>query len=399
MKTYQYLIIGGGMTADAAVRGIREVDADGSIGIVTAEPDPPYFRPPLTKSLWTQGKSLDDIWCGTEARGAEITRNTEITGLDPDEKRATDGEGEVYRFDKVLLATGGAPRRLPIGNDHIVYYRTCQDYRKVRAATRGVEHVAVFGGSFIGSEIAAALSINGKRVTMVFPESDIGGRLLPHAFAPGLTRYYETRGISVQSGCKPSRVATRERGYEITVENGVTFEADLLIAGIGIVPNTGLAEACGLKVDNGVVVDAHCRTKHPDVFAAGDAANFHNPALDCRRRVEHEDNALTMGACAGRNMAGETQPYEHLPYFYSDLFDVGYEAVGETDGSLEAITDLGEDPEAKGPIFYLKNGRVRGVVFWNIFGKVDAGRELIAAPGPYDREALRAWSRERLASD
>jgi NADPH-dependent 2,4-dienoyl-CoA reductase/sulfur reductase-like enzyme len=396
MKQYKYLIIGGGITADAAVKGIREVDESGTVGIISAEPDPPYARPPLSKDLWTNDKKIDDIWCGTEQKGAEIISATRALSLDPGKQEVTDDHGEVYRYERLLLATGGTPRRLPVGDDEVIYFRTCGDYRLLRAICEDADRFAVLGGGFIGAEIAAALKINDKQVTMVFPEAAICGRLLPSEFAAALSRYYEDRGVTIVAGRKPSAIDAEKGVLGVHLENGHMFSVDGIVAGIGIEPNTKLADDAGFDVDNGIIVDEQLRTKHPHVFAAGDVANFANRLLGKRLRVEHEDNALTMGRTAGRNMAGEEQPYHHLPYFYSDLFDIGYEAIGETDPSLETITALRE-PEEKGCIFYMKGERVRGVVFWNVFDKVDAGRELIAAPGPHDQEGLRAWEKERLA--
>jgi NADPH-dependent 2,4-dienoyl-CoA reductase/sulfur reductase-like enzyme len=396
MKQYRYLIVGGSMTADAAVKGIRQVDESGSIGVIGAEADPPYKRPALSKDLWTKDKTIDDIWCATEAKGAEIVRATRAMSLDPGKKEVLDDKGEMYRYEKLLLATGGTPKRLPFGEDQVIYYRTCQDYRRLRALTKGNRRFAVFGGSFIGSEIAAALAVSDREVTMIFPEANVAGRFLPAVLAQAMTEYYEKRGVRVLTGRKPSGINFEEGVFGIRIENGQELAVDGIVAGLGIAPNTRLAAEAGLDVDNGIVVDEQLRTKHPDVFAAGDVANFHNPVLDRRLRVEHEDNALTMGKTAGRNMAGEAQPYHHLPFFYSDLFDVGYEAVGETDASHDIVTEL-RHPENKGVIFYMKGERVRGVVFWNAFEKVDAGRELIAAPGPHTADDLKSWARERLA--
>jgi NADPH-dependent 2,4-dienoyl-CoA reductase/sulfur reductase-like enzyme len=154
---------------------------------------------------------------------------------------------------------------------------------------------------------------------------------------------------------------------------------DIVVAGLGIQPNVELAEQAGLRVDNGIVVDELLRTSAPDIFAAGDVANFANPALGIRMRVEHEDNANSMGAAAGRAMAGQGTPYTHLPFFYSDLFALGYEAVGELDPRLDVVSDW-KEPFREGVVYYLKDGRVRGVLLWNIFGKVDAARALIGKP-------------------
>jgi NADPH-dependent 2,4-dienoyl-CoA reductase/sulfur reductase-like enzyme len=160
------------------------------------------------------------------------------------------------------------------------------------------------------------------------------------------------------------------------------IEADGVVAGIGVEPNIELAQAAGLEVENGIRVNASLRTNQEGIYAAGDAASFHNPALDKWLRVEHEDNANTMGRLAGRAMAGETVSYDHLPSFYSDLFELGYEAVGEVDSRLETVADW-KQPYREGVVYYLREGRVRGVLLWNVWDQVDAARQLIADPGPF----------------
>ena len=178
MAHFTYLIVGGGMTADAAVRGIRAVDASGSIGLISTEPEPPYNRPPLSKKLWT-GKPFDSIWRKTEARGATLFLGRTAQTLDPANKRVVDEQGTVYTYDKLLLATGSTPRRLAFGGDQVIYFRTVQDYRRVRDVAERGQHFAVIGGGFIGSEMAAALAMNGKQVTMIFPDEAIGARVYP----------------------------------------------------------------------------------------------------------------------------------------------------------------------------------------------------------------------------
>lgn len=396
MKQYKYLIVGGGMTADAAVKGIRQKDASGPIGIIGAEPHPPYKRPPLSKGLWTKKKTIDDIWCGTEEKGADLVGGTCAVSLDVGKKEVGDERGAVYRYEKLLLAVGGSPRVLPFGSEHAIYYRNLEDYRRLHELSEARDAFAVLGGGFIGSEIAAALAMNDRSVTMIFPEAAVGTRMLPSGLARAMSNYYEQHGVTIVPGRKPSSIDADGDGYAVRLESGHVLAVDAVVAGIGITPNTELAAAAGLDVNNGIVVDELLRTRHPDVYAAGDVANFYNPSLGRRMRVEHEDNALTMGAMAGRNMAGESEPYRHLPYFYSDLFDVGYEAVGETVPSHEVITDI-QAPTDKGIIFYVQDERVRGVLFWNIFGKVSNGRDLIAAPGPHNKESLKAWAKETLA--
>jgi NADPH-dependent 2,4-dienoyl-CoA reductase/sulfur reductase-like enzyme len=160
------------------------------------------------------------------------------------------------------------------------------------------------------------------------------------------------------------------------------------VAGIGIKPNIDLARAAGLKVEEGILVDELLQTSQPGIYAAGDAAEFYNPALGKRLRVEHEDNANSMGRQAGRNMAGAGESYTHLPFFYSDLFDLGYEAVGELDSRMETFADW-KDPFKKGVIYYLKDGRVRGVLLWNVWEAVPAATALIAEPGPFQPADLK----------
>jgi NADPH-dependent 2,4-dienoyl-CoA reductase/sulfur reductase-like enzyme len=395
MKEYKYLIAGGGMTADAAVKGIREKDDKGSIGLITTESDTPYARPPLTKDLW-QGKSIDDIWLGTAAKGTEIIQGRSVASVDPDQRTVEDDAGVKYTYQRLLLATGGTPKRLPFDSNSTIYYRTAADYRKLKEMTENGSSFVVFGAGFIGSEIAAALAMNGKEVTMVFPEGGVGGLIFPEKLSGSLNSYYRDKGVNVITSCKPSEIKDQGAACVVRLENSRELRADGIVAGLGITPNTELADSCGLEVQNGIVVDEQLRTARDDIFSAGDAANFYNPLLDARIRVEHEDNALTMGETAGRNMAGADEVYHHLPFFYSDLFDAGYEAVGKISSSYKTITDV-KGPEDKGPVFYMEGDRVRGVVFWNIFGKVDAGRELIAAPGPHTEDGLRSWAKERLS--
>ncbi|WP_083960627.1 FAD-dependent oxidoreductase [Methylomonas lenta] len=216
---------------------------------------------------------------------------------------------------------------------------------------------------------------------------NIGAALFPHDLNQFLNDYYRSKGVEVMSR-KTVTGLTRKQDRLILDARSVdesdkyTIEVDAVVAGIGIKPDVSWLEKSGLTIDNGIVVDELLRTQNPDIFAAGDVANFYNPSLGIRMRAEHEDNALTMGECAGRNMAGESQTYHHLPYFYSDLFELGYEAVGKTDSRLEMLEDWVE-PYKKGVIYYLHQDRVRGVLLWNVWDRVNAARALIAEPGPF----------------
>jgi NADPH-dependent 2,4-dienoyl-CoA reductase/sulfur reductase-like enzyme len=381
MAHFKYLIIGAGMTADSAVKGIRELDPDGSIALIGKESDPPYNRPPLTKDLW-KGKPMEKIWRKTEDKDAEIFLDRTVTSIDPESRKLVDDRGEEFTYDKLLLATGGSPRTLPFGDGQIIYFRTVNDYRHLRELSQEQDHLGVIGAGFIGSEIAAALAMNGKKVTMVFPEEGIGANIYPREISQYLNEYFSDKGVEMLPGSTVKDVKKQGSGSVMVTEQGRKVEVGGVVAGIGIKPNLDLAEAAGLQVNNGIIVDEHLQTSHPSIWAAGDVAEFHNPTLDKRMRVEHEDNANNMGKQAGRNMAGADETYDYLPFFYSDLFDIGYEAVGELDSHLETFTDW-KDPFKKGVVYYLKDGRVRGVLLWNVWDTVPKARELIAEAGPF----------------
>jgi len=381
MKRTRYLIVGGGLTADSACRGIREGDPDGPILIVGDEPHPPYLRPPLSKALWKGGEE-SAIWRGTEQLDVELRLGRRIVALDLDDHTATDDSGERYGYEKLLLATGGRPRRFPFGADDIVYFRTLDDYRRLRAIADDGARVCVIGGGFIGSELAAALALNGCAVTMVFPGPGIGARMFPAELSSALNDYYRGRDVDVLAGAVVTAVQRHGEILEVKVGDGRTIAADAVVAGIGIEPNTDLAAAAGLPVANGIVVDAYGRAGRDGVFAAGDVARFPAAALAAELRVEHEDHAKSHGRQVGANMAGAGERYDHLPFFYSDLFDGGYEAVGQLDARLDTLVDW-TSVEGEGTITYLdQERRPRGVLLWNRFGHLDDARELIRAREP-----------------
>jgi len=393
MPNYKYLIVGGGMTAAAAVQGIRLVDKTGTIGLIGAEPHPPYDRPPLSKGLW-KGRDEKNIWRDVGREGITLHLGRTAVTLDPQNKSITDDQGTQHTFSRLLLATGGKPRRLPHDVEGLIYFRTLDDYRRLRALSAPGRRVAVVGGGFIGSEIAAALSLHGVQVVMVFAEERIGGRLFPAELGSYLNGYYAEKGIEVVAEESVLGVAARPAGgFVLTSRHQRTGQsreiaADAVVVGIGIEPNVELALAAGLKVENGIQVDSSLRTSHRDIYAAGDVANFFCPALGKRIRVEHEDNANTMGRTVGEVLAGRQVSYNYLPYFYSDLFDLGYEAVGEIDATLDVVADW-KEPCREGIVYYLRDGRVRGVLLWNVWGQLDAARQLIAEAGPFQPSDLR----------
>jgi len=389
MTDYRYVIVGGGMTADAACRGIRDHDTDGTIGLFAAEAHAPYARPPLSKALWS-GKDESSVWRGTPELGVDVHTGRRIVSLDLDARSVTDDAGESHAYERLLLATGGTPRRLPAGGEDVVYFRTLDDFRRLHAFAEHGGRVAVIGGGFIGSEIAAALTTNGCLVTIVFPDRGIGARLFPPELSSFVNGYYASKGVAVVPEELVEDVTRDGSAFRLTTNSGRSIDADAVVAGLGIVPTTELAEQAGLDVDDGILVDVHGGAGgRDDVFAAGDVARFPVPALGGTRRVEHEDHANTHGRMVGANMAGAHEHYDHLPFFYSDLFELGYEAVGDVDSRLARVEEWA-DPNRKGVVGYVDgDGRARGFLLWDVWGKVDDARALIRSGAAIDSEAVR----------
>ncbi len=392
-RQYRYLIVGGGIAADAAVRGIREIDTEGSIGLISEDSDPPYKRPWLSKQLW-KGKSIEKVGYNTESRGVDMHLGCRVDRLEPDQNQVVDDQGNQYAYDTLLLATGVRPRHLAPDSDRVISYRTLADFRRLWDLAQSGQKFVVVGNGFIGSEIAAALALNGKDVEMVFPGTDICERLLPADLAKFVSDRYRREKIALRPGVKTSAVsASVDRVLVDLVDasgaSAGTVDADAAVSGIGSEPNVELAKDAGLEVDNGVVVDRLLRTSHPNIFAAGDVAKFFQPSLGKSIRVEHEDNALKMGKAAGRAMAGQSEPYDYLPLFYSDLFDMGYEAVGEIDSRHDTVADW-ISPFESGVIYYLDGNQVRGVLNWNVWDKIPTARKMIGAELPAKGQGLRA---------
>ncbi len=381
MPAYDYLIIGGGMTADYAVQGIRSLDLAGSIGIISNDTQPPYKRPPLSKALW-KGEPVDSIWLHAAKDHAEIHTTTTAKHLDRQKKLVTDEHGRQYRYRKLLLATGGRVRTLPDDVQGIIYFRTYDDYERLHRLSRTKNRFVVIGGGFTGSEVAAALAMNNKEVTMVFPDEGIGARVYPQRLSRYITEYFLTKGVHVLSNRGVGSIIRTGDTYRVRTTGGEEIVADAIVAGIGMLPNVELAQVAGITTGNGILVNQQLQTSDPDIYAAGDVAEFPNPALMQNIRMEHEDNAKVMGEHAGRNMAGSTAPYIHLPFFYSDLFDLGYEAVGLLNSTFQVVEEWKEEFR-EGVLYYLHEERVAGVLLWNTWGQLDPARRLIAESGPY----------------
>jgi NADPH-dependent 2,4-dienoyl-CoA reductase/sulfur reductase-like enzyme len=392
MTRYEYVIVGGGMIADAAAKGIRELDPDSAILVLGDDPDEPYTRPALTKLLWTDPSFTEDkVPLGTEATGAEVRTGVTVETIDPEAKTVT-VEGETVEYGALLLATGGTPNTLDVpAGDRVLYFRTFADYRHLRALAEDRPHVAVVGGSYIATELAAALVQNDCRVTLVTPDAVLRGKGFPADLARRFQGWFEDAGVEIVTETRIASGAVTEDGVVLTAEDGSRIEADAVVFGLGITPNTRLAEQAGLAVEDGVVVDEHLRTSNPSVYAAGDVASYPDALLG-RRRIEHVDLARKQGRAAGRAMVGDETPFTYTPYFYSAVFGHRYEAVGTLDSSLETVAAWAE-PGEKGTVYYLDGDAVTGVLLWGNSSDAepdarDGARAALAEPTRWSREEL-----------
>ena len=380
-ESYDYVIVGGGVAAASAVKGIRSEDGDGSIAVLGSEPAKPVYRPDLSKDLWLKDEAT---LAGSSLAGdldddehVDLLTDTTVTEVDPAAHVVRLADRSSVGYGKLLLATGAEPRTLAIDpGPRVVYYRTAGDYERLRAVAAAGSHVAVVGGGYIGTEITSALVQNDVQVTLVLDLEDVQEQMFPRALAASLTKAFADRGVTIVHGSVLSGEET-DGGVRIRLDDGTDIAADAAVVGVGVLPRTGLAEAAGLEVDNGVVVDDHLRTSADDVYAAGDVASYPDALLG-RRRVEHVDHAEKSGGHAGKVMAGADAAYDYTPFFWSDILDAGYEAIGETSSRLDMVEDWKDGAIGTGVVYYLASGQVRGVLLWNVWDSVDKARELIA---------------------
>ncbi|HKB60269.1 MAG TPA: FAD-dependent oxidoreductase [Gallionellaceae bacterium] len=387
-QQFKHVIVGAGLAGASAVQGIRELDATGSILLIGEEIHLPYDRPPLSKKLWFGTQKMEEIFLHDRAyydtHGVTLMLDSAVTEIDPDARTIKTADGSRHGYERLLLATGCRPRRMDIPGadlEGICYFRTLDDYLRIRGAAAAGKTATIIGGGFIGSELAAALCAEGVKVTMIFPVRYICDRVFPESLALAVQQHFRDKGITVLHSDKPVSIIRDGAGFITRTEKGESVHADMVIVGVGAVPNDALARGAGLAVGNGIVVNEYLQTSRPEIYAAGDNAWFPYQALGQSMRVEHWDQALNQGMHAGRNMAGAAEPYTYQPYFYSDLFELGYEATGEVDARLETYSDWQKENET-GVIYYLREGVVRGVLLCNVWDRLDDARALI-------REAVR----------
>lgn len=370
METFKYVVIGGGLAGGRAADGIRALDPDGSLIMIAEEKFLPYQRPPLSKGYLTGEEGLDHVFLRSEDHYTQkkITclTGSKATEIDPSGRVVKLSSGREITFEKLLLATGGHAWRLPIaGNDleGVFTLRTLADCDTLRGAAASGMSALVIGGSFIGSEVAASLTTMGLSVTMVFLENHLMERFLPQEVSTYVEDIYLSRGVRLLPATKPLQLEGARKVRRAVLGNGEKLDTQLVIMGVGIRLNVDLAETAGLEMTErgAVAVDADLETSVPGIYAAGDIAAWPDPTFGKRLRVEHWDVARRQGTQAGRNMAGEDKPYTALPYFYSDLFDLSFEAWGDLSAWDQTLI-RGNLEKGSFAVYYFHEGTMVGVL-------------------------------------
>ena len=411
-RTVDYLLIGGGLASATAAEAIRKRDANGSILIVAAESHAPYHRPPLSKEylrgeigpdgVYGEGGVFVQLPPWYSEQRVEVMQGVVVTALDTAARRATLSDGSSVGYGKALLATGGRPRPLDIPGARlpgIHMLRTLDDSTAIRQRlnTPGL-NVVVIGSGFIGLEGASNALFKGAHVSIVDPVE----RVWPTMLTPDLSAYlqneYTTRGATFYLGQTAAEFVAGADGrlaaVRIAPMDGssapLTLPADLAIVGVGIQLNTDLASGADLNVDprHGVMVDDHLRASAPDVFAAGDVAAYPDPMMG-RFHFEHWDNAIASGQTVAVNMTGGDERYQHVPYFFSDQFDLAINMLGypSPDAEVYIRGDIAQDAFTA---VYVRDGEIRAALMVNDDAQMDTWRELIetGAAAPHERLRL-----------
>ena len=393
-----FVIVGAGLAGATAARTLREEGFTGRVVLIGDEADPPYERPPLSKDYLMGKHGRDKLyvqprqWYGEH--NVDLRLATIVTAIDPPAHEIVLGDSSRLGYSKLLLTTGSSPRRVPIpgaGLDGVLYLREVQDSDRIRAAFERASRVAVIGGGWIGLETAAAARTAGDEVTVLEMAELPLLRVLGPEVAKVFAKLHTDHGVDLRTGVQVAEI-TGSGGVAngVRLADGAQIDADVVIVGVGITPNTGLASAAGLQIDNGVVTDAALRTSAPDVFAAGDVANAFHPLVGKNIRVEHWANARHQPVAAAKAMLGQDVAYDRVPYFYTDQYDLGMEYAGyvEPDGYAEVVF-RGDVPGREFVAFWLGgDGRVLAGMNVNIWDVNDAISALVRSGKPVSKDAL-----------
>ncbi len=363
----RFVVIGGGHAAGQAVASLRQEGFDGEIDVVGDEPHLPYQRPPLSKQYLSGEHGLEKVHLRAAAfydeRKITLHLGVRAERIDPAAHSVSLSNGETLRYDKLLLATGGRVRRLDIpGHDlaGIYYLRTLADVDAIRAAFAPGKRMVIAGGGYVGLEVAAVALTAGLKVTVIEMED----RILKRVTTPAMSTFYHGlhagRGVVIRTSTKVSGFEGTGHLEAVVTDSGERIPTDIVIIGIGIVPNTELAADAGIACDNGILVDDHCRTSDPDIYAAGDCTNHPNALLGRRVRLESVPNAMEQARAAATNMNGGDATYASIPWFWSDQYELKLQMAGfSSDGDL-AVT-RGDPATNQFATFYLKDGVIVAV--------------------------------------
>ncbi len=365
MNSSKWVIAGGGMVAGYAAKQLVEAGLKpGNLAILSADSAIPYERPPLSKGFLAGKDTEEAIRINPEefypAHGIEMKLNCEIAALDPKRQRLILRSGDEFGFNKLIVATGARPRTLNIpGADlqNLYYLRSMGDSKAIRRAAERMKRAVVIGGGFIGMEVAAVLAQKNIEVTMVLNEDRIWKRLFTPEMSSFFESYYGARGVRVIKNATLVELRGDGAVSSAMLADGQAIACEMLVAGIGVQPATEMLTNSGLEVGDGIMVNEYLEASHPDIYAAGDVANYQDVLFGKRRRVEHWDNAVSQGQYCARALMGERIPFKHVPYFFSDIFDLSYEYWGDSSGA-EQIIHRGDFSGQSFSVWWLRQKRV-----------------------------------------
>ena len=391
------VIVGGGLAAAKTAEALRDEGYAGSIVLFAAEPHVPYERPPLSKGFLKGEQSADETIVLPESwydeHDVELRLGTEVTAVDADAHEVEAADGSRTAYDKLVLATGASPRRsdLPGADlDGVLYLRTLEDSERLREAFQQGRNVVLIGGGWIGLEAASAARDAGVNVTVLEmtaqPLLGVLGPKLGQSFAD----FHREHGVDLRTGVTVAAIepaADGRRAASVRLADGTTIPADIVLVGIGAVPNTQLATSAGLALDNGILVDAQGRSSNPDIFGVGDVANAETPALGQRVRVEHWANALDRPPSVAKGLLGKAGDFDKLPFFFSDQYDLGLEYSGRS-GREDDLVVRGDLDGREYVAFWLDGDRVTAGMNVNVWDVQDDIQALIASHEPVDRDKL-----------
>jgi 3-phenylpropionate/trans-cinnamate dioxygenase ferredoxin reductase component len=380
-----FVIVGAGLAAGRAVQELRESGFEGHIVLYGSEAHPPYERPPLSKGFLMGTDDFESAFVQPlewyRDHDIDLRLSTTVTAIHPASRTVTTGDGR-QSYDKLLLATGALPRRLAT-SDHgapVTYLRTIEDAARIKPLLRLGGRLVIVGGGWIGLEVAAAARTAGAHVTILetldLPLAHVLGPEVAGIFAS----MHRAHGVDLQCGTRVSSIGSEAGAAIVGLADGAHVEADLVVVGIGVLPQTALAISAGLQTDNGIVVDAQLRTSKKDIYAAGDVASAYHPRLDRHLRVEHWDNAIGQGVVAAQNMLGGSVRYDRLPYFFSDQYDLGMEYLGNVgpDG-YDQVVIRGAPDDGNFTALWLRGSRVLAGMHANDWEAMDSIRKLVGA--------------------